>query len=71
VVYLGGDIHGAISPTLSELLELAVLVSELGVKSAYFLSQVTDLLNQFHVLLHNVVVILLVNLSLLFQTLLE
>ena len=71
MIYLSADILGAITASLSELLKLAILVSELGVEGADLLSKVTDLLNEFHVLLHDVVIVLFVNLSLLLQALLE
>ena len=71
MIYLSADILGAITAPLCELLKLAILVSELGVEGADLLSKVTDLLNEFHVLLHDVVIVLFVNLSLLLQALLE
>ena len=50
---------------------LTVLVSEFAVESGDLLPEFSDLVDQLHVVLHDVVVVLLVDLSLLLQTLLE
>lgn len=54
-----------------DLSELGVLIPELAVESGDLFAELSDLINQLHVLFHDVVVILLVDLSFLLKALLE
>jgi len=71
VSYLDAHVLGAGAIATLELLELGVLVPQLGVECGDLLAQVADLLYQLHVLFHDVIVVLLVYLSLLLEPLLE
>jgi hypothetical protein len=57
--------------SILDLSELGVLVAELRIKGGDLLSQLSDLVDKLHVLLHDVIVVLLVDLGLLLKTLLK